>query len=101
VASSGSAGSATSSHRWLEGQGGDIVAVASLDESPKHGYPIGLPFAGVWRELFNSDVYDRFPDPAPVGNGGAVQADGGPLDGFAASATLCLPANGVIVLARG
>ena len=53
-----------------------------------------------WRELFNSDVYDNFPNPGAVGNGGAVQASGPPLDGFGASAALTLPANGVIVLAR-
>jgi 1,4-alpha-glucan branching enzyme len=87
-------------HRWVDGEGHDTIVVASLDERPKHGYAIGLPFAGAWREMFNSDVYDRCPNPAPVGNGGAVQADGGPLDGFAASAALSLPANGVIVLAR-
>jgi 1,4-alpha-glucan branching enzyme len=88
-------------HRWVEGAGEDVVAVASLDESPKHGYRIGLPFAGPWRELFNSDVYDTYPNPHPVGNGGLVQAAGDPLDGFAASAGMNLPANGVIILCRG
>jgi 1,4-alpha-glucan branching enzyme len=87
-------------HRWVEGEGRDVVVIASLDEAPKHGYGIGLPFAGEWRELFNSDVYDNFPNPAAVGNGGAVQAAGPPLDGFGASAVLTLPANGVIMLAR-
>ncbi|HXU58807.1 MAG TPA: alpha amylase C-terminal domain-containing protein, partial [Verrucomicrobiae bacterium] len=87
-------------HRWVEGEGRDIIMIASLDEAPKHGYAIGLPFAGQWRELFNSDVYDNFPNLGAVGNGGAVQASGPPLDDFAASAALALPANGVIVLAR-
>lgn len=87
-------------HRWVEGAGRDIVVVASLDEAAKRGYPIGLPFAGQWRELLNSDFYDNFPNPATVGNGGAVQASGPALDGFAASAALTLPANGAIVLAR-
>jgi 1,4-alpha-glucan branching enzyme len=88
-------------HRWVEGQGRDVVVIASVDELPKHDYTIGLPFAGRWRELFNSDYYVNFPNPAVVGNGGAVQAGGGPLDGLAASATLTLPANGVIILGRG
>lgn len=87
-------------HRWIEWEGRDVIVIASLDEVPKHGYAIGLPFAGEWRELFNSDVYDGFPNAGAVGNGGAVQASGGPLDGFGASAALTLPANGVIVLAR-
>jgi 1,4-alpha-glucan branching enzyme len=87
-------------HRWVEGDGCDVVVAASLDEQPKHGYAIGLPFAGTWRELFNSDVYDNFPNAGAVGNGGSVVASGGPPDGFGASATLNLPANGVIVLGR-
>src|SRR5216683_3048340 len=87
-------------HRWVEWEGRDIIVIASLDEAPKHGYAIGLPFAGGWRELFNSDVYDNFPNLGAVGNGGAVRASGAALDGFGASAALTLPANGVIVLAR-
>ena len=87
-------------HRWVEGEGRDVVVIASLDEAPKHGYGIGLPFAGSWRELFNSDVYDNFPNAGAVGNGGWVDASGGPMDGFCASAALTLPANGVIILAR-
>jgi len=87
-------------HRWLEGIGGDIVVVASIDELPKYGYTAGLPYAGTWKELFNSDYYYQFPNPAVVGNGGLVQANGGPLDGFASSATMTIPGNGVIVLGR-
>ena len=86
-------------HRWVEGEGSDVVLIASLDENPKHGYAVGLPFGGEWRELFNSDFYDNFPNPAAIGNGGAVQASGPALDGFAASAALTLPANGAIILA--
>ena len=87
-------------HRWVEGEGRDIVVVASLDEAPKHGYAVGLPFAGAWRELFNSDFYDAFPNAGAIGNGGGVEASGPPMDGFDASATMTLPANGVIVLGR-
>jgi 1,4-alpha-glucan branching enzyme len=86
-------------HRWIEGAGRDVVVVANLAEQPKQAYAIGLPFAGEWSELLNSDVYDNFPNPAPVGNGGHVRAWSEPLDGFSASATVSLPANGVIVLA--
>jgi 1,4-alpha-glucan branching enzyme len=86
-------------HRWVEGEGRDVIVVASLDESPKHGYAIGVPFAGTWRELFNSDVYDNFPNAGAVGNGGSVEAWGASLDDFGASAALTMPANGVIMLA--
>jgi 1,4-alpha-glucan branching enzyme len=86
-------------HRWIEGQPLDVVAVANLAEQPKQGYAIGLPFAGDWLEVLNSDVYDNFPNPAPIGNGGRVRSWSEPLDGFAARAELALPANGMIVLA--
>ncbi len=88
-------------HRWIAGEGRDVVVVVSFDEWPKRGYAIGLPFAGSWRERFNSDVYDAFPNPSPVGNGGSVAADGPPLDGFSASARVTLPANGAVILSRG
>jgi len=87
-------------HRWLEGAGKDIIVVASCDELPKHGYVIGVPGDGPWLEVFNSDVYDRFPNAGAIGNGGSVSAWREPRDGFAASVALTLPANGVIVLAR-
>jgi 1,4-alpha-glucan branching enzyme len=86
-------------HRWIEGQPLDVVAVANLAEQPKQGYAIGLPFAGDWLEVLNSDVYDNFPNPAPVGNGGRVRSWSEPLDGFPARAEVALPANGMIVLA--
>ena len=87
-------------HRWIEGSGQDVLVVASCDEFVKHGYVIGVPGEGSWREVFNSDFYDRFPNPNTVGNGGSVAAWREARDGFEASAALTLPANGVIVLAR-
>jgi 1,4-alpha-glucan branching enzyme len=87
-------------HRWIEGEPLDVVVVANLAEQPKQGYGIGLPFAGDWFEVLNSDVYDNFPNPAPVGNGGRLRSWSEPLDGFSARAEVALPANGIIVLAR-
>jgi 1,4-alpha-glucan branching enzyme len=87
-------------HRWIAdgGPGQDVVAVVSFDERPKSGYGIGLPRSGTWLELFNSDYYDGYPNPSPVGNGGAVHADGPALDGFAHSAMINIPANGALFL---
>jgi 1,4-alpha-glucan branching enzyme len=85
-------------HRWIEGEGRDVVVIANLAEQPKRDYAIGLPFAGDWSELLNSDVYDNFPNAAPVGNGGRVRSWSQPLDGFPARAAIALPANGIIVL---
>jgi 1,4-alpha-glucan branching enzyme len=87
-------------HRWIEGLGEDAVLVVSFDERIKYGYRIGLPFPGTWFEYLNSDVYDNFPNPAPAGNGGSVFAEDVPQDGFAASASIIIPANGALILVR-
>jgi len=86
-------------HRWVEGRPLDVVVAANLAEQPKQDYAIGLPYAGDWLEVFNSDVYDNFPNPAPVGNAGRLRSRSEPLDGFRARAEVALPANGMIVFA--
>jgi 1,4-alpha-glucan branching enzyme len=87
-------------HRWLEHEGRDVVVVASLNESTWWSYDLGFPAAGGWREVFNSDVYDHYLNGQAAGNGGFVEARPVPRDGFPATATLVLPANGVVVFAR-
>jgi 1,4-alpha-glucan branching enzyme len=88
-------------HRWLEGSGDDVVVVVSLAEATRNGYEIGFPFSGVWTERFNSDAYDHWPNPMVAGNGGSIVAGDKPLHGFAASAAITIPANSVVVFARG
>lgn len=88
-------------HRWLEGTGQDVIVVGSLVESTWWSYNLGFPAPGFWREVFNSDVYDNWVNPRVAGNGTGVQASGGPMHGFAASASIVIPANGVVVFARG
>jgi 1,4-alpha-glucan branching enzyme len=85
--------------RWVPDVGADVVVVASFHESALLGYELGFPRPGRWREIFNSDVYDYFPNPSALGNEGAVVADGPPRHGFAQSATLTIPANGLLVFA--
>ena len=87
-------------HRWLEGTGQDVIAVATLAEDTWYNYGIGFPFAGPWLEVFNSDVYDNFVNPIVAGNGGGINASGPPLHGFPASANIVIPANGFVVFAR-
>jgi len=88
-------------HRWLEGTGDDVIVVASLSESTWYGYDLGFPSGGFWAEVFNSDVYDNWVNPWVAGNGGGVTASGAPMHGFEASASVVIPANGVVVFARG
>lgn len=87
-------------HRWLEGTGQDVIVVATLAEATWWSYRLGFPSAGFWREAFNSDVYDNWVNPWAAGNGGGVQVDGPPMHGFAASASVVIPANGVVVFAK-
>ena len=87
-------------HRWVPGQGRDVVTVASLNEQPLDDYAIDLPWPGTWYEIFNSDVYDGFPNPAAVGNAGQVVAGGDGRFGYPWSCRMRIPANGAIVLAR-
>ncbi|HZC96824.1 MAG TPA: alpha amylase C-terminal domain-containing protein, partial [Bradyrhizobium sp.] len=88
-------------HRWREASGDDVLVVASFAEATRFGYEIGFPSRGVWKERFNSDVYDHWVNPQVAGNGGSIFADGRPLHEFATSAAIVIPANGVLVFARG
>ena len=90
----------TAFHRWLEGAGEDVIVVATLAENTWYDYAIGFPFAGPWREVFNSDVYDNWVNPIVAGNGGGISASNTPLHGFACSANIVIPANGFVVFAR-
>jgi 1,4-alpha-glucan branching enzyme len=87
-------------HRWIDGVGRDVVVVVSLNESTFFQYELGFPSSGRWLELFNSDVYDNWVNPAGAGNGGGIDANGSPRDGLPASASIVVPANSVLVFGR-
>jgi 1,4-alpha-glucan branching enzyme len=90
--------------RWVAGVGRDIVVVVSLAESTWWRYDLGMPVGGHWHEVFNSDAYDSMPEhgynPGAAGNPGGIDAIGPPRDGMPFSATLTIPANGLLVFAR-
>jgi 1,4-alpha-glucan branching enzyme len=87
-------------HRWVEGTGDDVLVVVHLTPFNRFDYRIGFPGGGEWREIFNSDVYENWVNSDAAGNGGRVMANPLPMHGFAYSASLTLPANSVLVLAR-
>jgi 1,4-alpha-glucan branching enzyme len=87
-------------HRWIAGRGDDVVVVVHLSAFHRFDYRIGFPGGGAWQEIFNSDVYENWVNPAVVGNGGRVFATADPLHGFGHSASLALPANSLLVFAR-
>jgi 1,4-alpha-glucan branching enzyme len=54
----------------------------------------------VSRTRASGSAYDNWVNPWVAGNGGRVQAEGPPMHGFSSSASVAIPANGVVVFAR-
>jgi 1,4-alpha-glucan branching enzyme len=81
--------------RWSQDEA-PLVCVANLSPIPRTGYRVGLPSAGRWRELLNTDagIYGG----SNVGNLGQVEAEDAPFHNRPASAVLSLPPLGTIWL---
>jgi 1,4-alpha-glucan branching enzyme len=73
-----------------------LACVANFSGSPKRDYRVGLPFAGRWREVLNTDA--QIYGGSGVGNLGAVEAERTMWHGRPASAVLQLPPAGVLWL---
>lgn len=73
-----------------------VVVACNFTPVPRAGYRIGLPHAGVWREVFNSDadIYGG----SGRGNLGQVVAENSPSHGLPASAELTIPPLSTIYL---
>jgi len=69
--------------------GGRIACIANFAAVPHEGYRLGLPFAGTWDEVVNTDA--RAYTGSGVGNLGAVEAVDEPWHGLPASTTLVIP----------
>ncbi|VVO43427.1 alpha amylase C-terminal domain-containing protein [Pseudomonas fluorescens] len=87
-------------HRWLERLGRDTVVVVSLNEQTMSNFRVPMPGAGPWLEIFNSDAYERWINPAIAGNGGMVSATEEPMNDMSCSAAITIPANGILVFSR-
>jgi 1,4-alpha-glucan branching enzyme len=86
---------------WLRRAGdGDAFAVVicNLTTQPRHGLHLGLPAAGAWHELLNSDAacYGG----SGVGNLGRIEALPVPLHGMPASAGITVPPLATLVLSN-
>jgi 1,4-alpha-glucan branching enzyme len=75
-----------------------IACVVNFSGGPHLDYRVGLPAAGRWREVINTDAADY--GGSGVGNLGAVEAVTEPWHGQPASVSLSLPPLGVLWLAR-
>jgi 1,4-alpha-glucan branching enzyme len=75
---------------------GVIACVANFSAVPHLDYKVGLPAAGRWREVINTDaiVYGG----SGVGNLGGIEAVAEPWHGLPASASITVPPLGVLWL---
>ncbi|WHT18225.1 1,4-alpha-glucan branching protein GlgB [Crossiella sp. CA-258035] len=92
-----SAGNVLSFLRYDTHTGNPVACITNFAGNPHHDYRIGLPLAGHWREILNTDAQTY--GGSGIGNLGGVQATLHPHHGRPASAKLQLPPNGVIWLA--
>ena len=74
-----------------------MACIANFSGSPKPDYRVGLPFAGRWREVLNTDATNY--GGSGWGNYGGVDAEQYVWHGRPASAVLQLPPAGVLWLA--
>lgn len=76
--------------------GSELVCVANFSGSPHESYRLGLPRAGTWREVLNTDSSGY--GGSGVGNLGSVEATDRSWHGRPASVDLRLPPAGVLWL---
>ncbi len=74
-----------------------LACIANFSGAPYEGYRVGLPAAGRWREVLNTDSA-RYGG-SDVGNLGEIRATADPCHGRPVSAVLRLPPAGVLWLA--
>ena len=73
-----------------------VLGVFNFTPVPRTGYRIGVPHAGYWRELLNSDAREYAG--SGVGNLGGVNAEAEPTHGRPYSLKLTLPPLGALFL---
>ncbi|MCG3129196.1 MAG: 1,4-alpha-glucan branching enzyme GlgB [Phycisphaerae bacterium] len=82
-------------HRW-DLDGNNVVAIANFSNTNYGTYQIGLPQAGTWYELLNSQ--SKGYDGIGGGNCGSFTTIAGVKDGFAQHAWIKIPEMALIVL---
>ena len=75
-----------------------VVVILNFTPVPRHGYRIGLPQAGVYREILNSD--SEYYNGSNLGNVGEITSEPIPWMGREHSLTLSLPPLAALVLER-
>ncbi|MGH8272996.1 MAG: 1,4-alpha-glucan branching protein GlgB [Gammaproteobacteria bacterium] len=75
-----------------------VLVVSNFTPVPRHGYRIGVPHAGRWREAMNTDasIYGG----SNLGNSGGVETEAVAAHGHAQSLVLTLPPLATLFLIR-
>ena len=73
-----------------------VLVVCNMTPVPRHGYSIGVPNAGRWREIANTD--SRFYGGSDLGNDGEVHTHDEPSHGQPHSVLLTLPPLATVML---
>jgi len=81
--------------RWPDEGGRPILVACNFTPMVREGYRIGLPLAGGWREVLNSDAPEY--GGSGVGNLGRVESEETPWHGRMNSARVTLPPLGVVM----
>jgi 1,4-alpha-glucan branching enzyme len=71
------------------------LVVGHYTPNPRHGYAVGVPLKGYWREVFNSDAAAY--GGRGEGNLGGKETNAVPWDGHLQSLNLSLPGNATLV----
>ena len=88
-------------HRWADGgPGDDVVVVVNLSNQTLGEYTVGIPGAGRWNLLLNSDATDYSPDFAGT-RSDDLEAVAEGYDGQPARGTLSIGPYTVLVYSRG
>ncbi|MBE9605087.1 1,4-alpha-glucan branching protein GlgB [Acetobacteraceae bacterium H6797] len=85
---------------WLRhdpaGEAPPVACLCNFTPVPREGYRIGLPHAGEWREVLNTDA--ALYGGSGLGNLGAVMAEPVPSHGYPASAVVTVPPMAALFL---
>lgn len=76
--------------------GAAVVVVCNFTPVVRHGYRVGVPSPGFYREILNTDA--RIYGGGDVGNAGGVHAEAVPMHGQVFSLSLTLPPLAAIIL---
>ena len=84
------------SYRRIDSRGRELVVLINFTPATYEEFRQGLPYHGVWEEIFNSDHPDY--GGSGVLNTGAIKTERSPFHGQPASARLRIPPLGAVIL---